>query len=44
MYKKEMLDAIEAEIRSSVNGGETASFRLARKIAIIEIVNGVLFR
>ena len=42
--KKEMLASIEAEIRASVNEGETASFRLARKIAIIEIVNGVLFR
>jgi SpoVK/Ycf46/Vps4 family AAA+-type ATPase len=42
--KKEMLASIEAEIRRSVNDGETASFRLARKIAIIEIVNGVVFR
>ena len=42
--KAEMLDVIEAEIRAAVDAGETPSFRLARKIAIIQIVNGVVFR
>jgi len=41
--KDEMLETIRGNIQHAIDIGETPSFRLARKVAIIAIINGVLF-
>ena len=41
--KAEMLETIHQDIQRAIESGETPSFRLARKVAIIAIINGVLF-